>query len=82
MINWRKPIIYALLYLSGSKIPQNLKEIKNLEKISRKELEKYQEDKLKKLLLHAYKNVPYYKKVLKEVELINDKEEVVLKKFQ
>ena len=81
MINWRKPIIYALLYLSGSKVPQNLKEIKNLEKLSRKELEKYQEDKLKKLLLHAYHNVPYYKKVLKEVGVINDKEEVVLKNF-
>ena len=81
MINWRKPIIYALLYLSGSKIPQNLKEIKDLEKLSRKELKKYQEDKLKKLLLHVYHNVPYYKKVLKEVGVVNDKEEVVLKNF-
>lgn len=81
MINWRKPVIYSMLYLSGSKIPQNLREIKSLEKLSRNELKKYQEEKLKTLLLHAYQNVPYYQKVLKKAGIINNKEEVVLKNF-
>jgi phenylacetate-CoA ligase len=81
MINWRKPLIYVLLYLSGSKIPQNLKEIKSLENFSKKELKKYQEEKLKKLILHAYHNVPYYHKILKKVGVINNQEKVVLKNF-
>jgi phenylacetate-coenzyme A ligase PaaK-like adenylate-forming protein len=72
MFNWRKPIIYALLYLSGSKIPHNLKEIKRLEKLSLKEKKQYQEEKLKKILFYAYKNVPYYKKVLGKAKVVKN----------
>ena len=70
MFNWRKPVIYLLLCLSGNKIPQNLSLIKKLDKLSLKEKKKYQDRKLKKLLIHAYKNVPYYSRVLKEVGVI------------
>ncbi len=41
MINWRKPIIYALLYLTGSKISRNLREIQIIDKLSLKEKEEY-----------------------------------------
>jgi len=62
-MNWRKPVIYVLLYLTGSKIPA------------------FQEDKLKKLLLHSYKNVLYYHRILREHDVINEKEEVNLDNF-
>ena len=65
MFNCRKPIIFLLLYSSGSKISRNLRLIKKLDKLPIEEKKKYQEKKLKELLLHAYKNVPYYSKVLK-----------------
>jgi phenylacetate-CoA ligase len=72
MINWRKPVIFALLYLSGSKIPKYLKEIKKIDKFSLEEKEQYQKDKLEKTLLHAWKNVPYYHKVLSEANVVKD----------
>jgi len=81
MINWRKPTIFVLLYLSGSKIPRNLRIIQKLVKSSKREIRKYQEEKLKKLLFHAYKNVPYYQRVLKESGVITKSGKVDLKKF-
>ncbi|MFA5248480.1 MAG: hypothetical protein WC415_04630 [Patescibacteria group bacterium] len=81
MFNWRKPIIYLLLHISGSKIPQNLSLIKKLDKLSLEEKKKYQDEKLKALLFHTYKNVPYYTKVLKEAEVIKDNV-VVLDNFK
>jgi len=72
MINWRKPIIYTLLYLSGNNIPRYLKEIKRVSSLSLDKQKKYQEEKLKKLLLYALKNVPYYQKVLNEVGAVRD----------
>ena len=72
MVNWRKPAIYTLLYLSGSKIPKYLKEIRRVEKLSKDEAKKYQEEKLKRLLLYAYRNVPYYNKTLKEAKVFDD----------
>lgn len=69
-MNWRKPLIFAGLHLRGSRIPQYLKEIERVEKLSQKEIKKYQEDKLRKLLLHAYKNVPYYHRILPKAGVI------------
>lgn len=80
-MNWRKPVIYALLHLTGSKIPANLRRIKSLEKMSPGELKVFQEDKLKKLLLHSYKNVPYYHRILRENDVIDGKEKVNLDNF-
>ncbi|MFA6918790.1 MAG: hypothetical protein WC244_01585 [Patescibacteria group bacterium] len=62
-INWRKPVIYLILYLSGSKIPEIIKEIKRVANFSIEDKERYQKEKLKKILLHAYNNVPYYRDV-------------------
>jgi phenylacetate-CoA ligase len=70
--NWRKPVIYSLLYLSGSKTPYYLKEIKYLNNLSIKEIKKYQEQKLRKLLMHSYKYVHYYNEVLLETEVVYD----------
>jgi len=70
MVNWRKPIVYGLLYLSRSKIPKYLKEIRRVEKLSKKEIKKYQEGKLRKLLLHSWKNVPYYTKILERSKVV------------
>jgi len=69
-MNWRKTVIYGLLYLTGSKIPKYLREIEELQYKPQEEIKKYQEEKLKRLLLHAYENVPYYNKVLKESEVV------------
>jgi phenylacetate-CoA ligase len=69
-MNIRKPIIYGLLYLTGSKIPSNLNEIEKASKLSIEEQKKYQEKKLKKLLLYVYNNVPYYKKTFSEKKVV------------
>jgi phenylacetate-CoA ligase len=71
-MNWRKPLIYGLLYLTGSRIPSNLKEIEKVSRFSLKQKEDYQKKKLRKLLLYAYKNIPYYNKILAEV-VVNGK---------
>ncbi|MFH1586201.1 MAG: hypothetical protein ABIB79_05525, partial [archaeon] len=69
-MNWRKPVIFALLSLSGSKTPQYLREIRKIDKSSLKEKEEYQKQKLEKLLLHAYENAPYYHRVLGEAKVV------------
>lgn len=71
-INWRKPIIYSLLYCSGSKIPARLKEINDISQYTPEELKQYQNKKLENLLLYAYENVPYYQKVLPNAGVIID----------
>lgn len=63
-MNWRKPFILGLLYLSGSKIPTFLREIRKLEKLSPDELQEYQSERLKRLLQHAHQHVPYYREIL------------------
>jgi len=72
MVNWRKPIIYSLLYLSGSKIPQNLAYIKSVEYKAPQELKRLQEEKLKNILWHAYKNVSYYNQVLPQAGVVKN----------
>ncbi len=69
-MNWRKPIIYLMLYLTGSKIPSNLREINKLQRLSEKELKKYQKEKFERLLIFASENIPYYQKVLAESKVI------------
>lgn len=71
MINWRKPVIFAALHMSGSKIPGYLEEIDQVSRMSREEIVRYQEEKLKLLLLHAYRNVPYYHRILPESGVIS-----------
>lgn len=79
-MNWRKPLIYFLLYTAGSKIPEYLRQIKQYEYMSKEDIKKLTNRKLKKLLLHAYSNVPYYREILDQAGLI-DKGEVRLENF-
>lgn len=69
-MNWRKPLIFGLLHVTGSKIPQYLKEIEQLQYKPQDEIRRHQEEKLNKLLLHAYENVPYYNKILRDSEVV------------
>lgn len=71
-MNWRKPLIYSLLYVSRSKILYYLKQIRKYERLSREEIRELTNKRLEKLLLHAYNNVPYYHKTLKESHVIID----------
>lgn len=70
MINWRKPAIFFLLYATGSKIPRYIKEVTRISQFSDEEKGAYQDAQLKKLLLHAHKEVPYYTRILGEAGVI------------
>lgn len=72
MVNWRKPLIFAGLALSGSKIPRYLKEVERVSLLSKDEIAEYQQAKLERLLMHAYQNVPYYRRVLPEAGVISE----------
>lgn len=80
-LNWRKPVIFAALYLSGSRIPHYLKEIEYVSRMSREEIEHYQNIQLAKVLFYAYKNVPYYHRILPESGVIAENR-VYLENFQ
>lgn len=71
-MNWRKPVIYSLLYVGGSRIPQHLKTIKQLEFASREQIQELANRKLEQLLLHAYSNVPYYHELLPECGVLSE----------
>ena len=70
-MNWRKPIINMLLSVTGSKVNKSLVTILNLERQPRFVLKKYQETKLKKLILHCYHKVPYYKRLLSQSKVVS-----------
>ena len=69
---YRKYLILALLFLSGRKVGRHLREIQQLEKASADEVKQHTEQNLKKLLLHAARNVPYYSRILPECGVIAD----------
>ncbi|KCZ71731.1 coenzyme F390 synthetase [Candidatus Methanoperedens nitroreducens] len=71
-MNWRKPIIIGLLKLTGSEIPKTLEFIKSIEYKNKEEIKAIQRERLKTLLLHAYRNVPYYNRVLSESGVVID----------
>lgn len=54
-------------------------EIKNL--INEKKLLKFQDNALRNLLLHAYKNVPYYTHILDEIDIVKNSNIDSLSKF-
>lgn len=63
-IKWRKSVIIGLLKLTRSEILETLEFIKTMEYKNKEEIMAIQREKLKNILLHAYKNVPYYNTVL------------------
>lgn len=60
MLNWRKPVIYAALHASGSRLPQHLRQIHRLARQPRATVLRVQQQELQRLLLHAWRHVPYY----------------------
>jgi len=80
--NWRKILIHFLFNLSGSKIPYNLETIKKLGYIPEANKKLYQIAKLKKLLVYAYQNVPYYNDLLPKTGVINSNLDIELKYYQ
>jgi phenylacetate-CoA ligase len=73
-MNWRKPLIYLLLHVSGNRIPKILKEIERWEYAGKEQLQIMTNNKLKDILWHAYRNVPYYSDLLKKVGVISGEE--------
>ena len=58
--------------LNGTNFKQEYLKIKRLH--NEKELLKFQNENLKNLLYHAYKNVPYYHRLFKDIDLIHGRE--------
>ncbi|MDD2773118.1 MAG: hypothetical protein PHP45_05415 [Elusimicrobiales bacterium] len=70
--NWRKPLIYGLLHAAGGGVPARLREITRAAAMPQDELRRYQQDRLEKIILHAYSSVPYYRRLLAEYEVVRD----------
>lgn len=64
MFNWRKGVLNTIYFLAGNATLRNLRYIKSVEFQSREKLKQLQDERLRQLLLHAHKNVPYYKDIL------------------
>lgn len=69
-MNWRKPVIIFLLSISKNQIWRYVQEIYRVEKLSTNQLRQYQEQKLKRILLHAANKIPYYKDVLRDTKVV------------
>ncbi|MBA7485878.1 hypothetical protein ES707_21430 [subsurface metagenome] len=69
-MNWREPFIYFVLYVTGSKIPRYLKQIRKYEYLSQDKITELTNRKLEELLFHSYNNVPYYHKILEESDVV------------
>jgi len=80
MSSFRKNIILALLNISGSAIPKNLREIKRVAQLDFNAAKKYQNRKLINLLRYCNEHVPYYKKIINQSRLL-EKGSVNLKYF-
>jgi len=70
MFNWRKGLIAAAFYIGGYPAFRYLKTLKSVEYKSPEELLQLQNEKLERLLLHTYENVPYYHRILPEADVI------------
>lgn len=64
--------------LQGTDVNNEYQEIKRIN--NKDELLRFQQKYLEKLLLHSYKNVPYYKNIFDKIELVKN-EKVNLSKF-
>jgi phenylacetate-CoA ligase len=80
MINWRKGILNLFYFLAGYATLHNLRYIKSVEAESAKKLKQLQDERLGQLLLHAFKNVPYYKGILTAAGVVKEGQ-VLLENF-
>jgi len=65
-MNWRKPLIYALLYAGGNGIPRYLGYMRKWERAAKEDLDVLVEDKLRALLYRAWSDIPYYRRILQQ----------------
>ncbi len=72
MINWRKGILNLFYFIAGNATLRNLRYIKSVESESAEKLKQLQDERLRQLLLHAYKNVPYYKDILTAAGVVKE----------
>ena len=72
MTNFRKAAINLLFRLTGSRVPRYLREMHEMEHWPTDQIEQYQQAKLKRLLLHSFENVPYYRDVLGDCHVVVD----------
>jgi phenylacetate-CoA ligase len=80
MINLKKITIKTGLKLTNSKLLKTVDKFDNISYWSKEKIKKYQQKKLNQLLLHAYKNVPYYKNLLTVKKIVKNNK-VYLKNF-
>lgn len=66
----KKLLRTAITGIRGNDFKREYLEIKSID--SEYKLLKFQENYLKKLILHAYEDVPYYHRIFKEIGVIND----------
>lgn len=70
-----------ILRLQGHKLFDYFDEYKKREYLPIEENRKTQKEKLKQILLYAYRNCPYYRKILGDVEVIKNDDKVNLSNF-
>ena len=75
----KKHILDILLQILRTAYKVEYFNVKNI--VEENRLKEFQEESLKNLLLHAYKNVPYYKKIFCRINLITNSDIVDLSKF-
>lgn len=64
----KKLIIESLLHISKESYQKQYSELSKIK--SSTELNAFREDNLKKIIMHAYKNVPYYHEIFDQIKLI------------
>jgi len=80
--NWRSTIIPMAFRLSGSRAFNYYEEILKISKMNENDLKNYQASKLKNLLIHSHKNVPYYRDILAKYDVVTPNQKVKLENFQ
>ena len=79
-LRMRRFLYGAALRLSGKTL-QNLGVLKVHEWLPREQVDSSQQDRLHQLLVHAWAQVPYYRSILAEAEVVDGSGEVHLERF-
>jgi len=74
----KKLMLKIVLKITGRDYQKQYREIKSIN--SKGELRSFQNEYLKKIIIHSYYNVPYYKKIFNQINIIKNSQ-VDLSKF-
>lgn len=69
-INWRKPFIFTFFKATSNPVLQELEFLRRIERKSPGEILNIQNERLAKLLRHAWENTAYYKEALSECGVV------------